>query len=518
MTFRAVDATRLPLAAALPGGLVLGLLCGLAFAPWGAWPLAILAVGGLTILVSGVRPRRAAAIGYAFGLGLMALNSAGVEMLGGWIVAVLVAFMALWVALIGWATNAGTRLPGWPIWVACVWLAAEFGYSRIPLGGFGWARLAWTTPDQPLSGFLPLIGANGVSWLVAFSGALLAWLALAPGRRRALITLIALVALFGGGAALRAVPVSDGDGDQITVGMVQGNVDGSGGPRAMGYARSVTNNHFSETATLMAKVRVGALAQPDFLLWPENSTDIDPNADAATRLRIEQSTHLADLPILVGAISYGPGDDERQTTSMWWDPELGETARYSKRNLVPFGEYTPFRSLVQQLIPMTQQVGRQSVVGTAPAVLRVSLPGHGEVAIGPIICYELAFDPTVYDTVRWGQQLLVVQSNNATYTGTAQPHQQFAITRVRAMELRREIVVSTTSSFSGLIDARGRVLDRTDEATAAARSYTVPLRTGTTPAIFVAPWLGIAAIAFALGAIVLGRRRPLSSARADAAH
>jgi apolipoprotein N-acyltransferase len=121
----------------------------------------------------------------------------------------------------------------------------------------------------------------------------------------------------------------------------------------------------------------------------------------------------------------------------------------------------------------------------------------------------------VYDTVRNGAQILVVQSNNSTYTGTAQPRQQFQITRVRAMEMRREIVVSTTSSFSGLIDPQGRVLAKTQEATAAAQTFTVPLRTGVSMGIRMGPALEWALSAVGLAAMVVAamqairRRQPV---------
>ena len=84
--------------------------------------------------------------------------------------------------------------------------------------------------------------------------------------------------------------------------------------------------------------------------------------------------------------------------------------------------------------------------------------GDRTVKVGDIICFELAYDSTIYDTVSNGAQVLLVQSNNATYGGTGQIEQQFAITRARAMETRREIAVATTNSVSGFIDRDGRVV------------------------------------------------------------
>ena len=87
--------------------------------------------------------------------------------------------------------------------------------------------------------------------------------------------------------------------------------------------------------------------------------------------------------------------------------------------------------------------------------------GGRPLKVGDVICFELAYDRTVYDADAAGAQVSMVQSNNATYGGTGQIEQQFAITRARAMESRREIAVATTNSVSGFIDRDGRVVHRT---------------------------------------------------------
>jgi apolipoprotein N-acyltransferase len=251
---------------------------------------------------------------------------------------------------------------------------------------------------------------------------------------------------------------------------------------------------------------------PDFVLWPENSTDIDPLLDPVTRSVVWSSAKIAGRPILVGAVTAGPGQDERQTTAMWWDPAYGVTATYHKRNLVPFGEWIPFRAQLLPLVPILKQVGAQSVPGTAPGVLEVSVNGR-PLRVGDVICFELAYDRTVYDAVA-GSEVLMVQSNNATYGGTGQVEQQFAITRARAMEARREIAVATTNSVSGFIDRDGTVVRRTAEFTNASFVETMPRRTALTPALRIAPWLdrglALAGLIFCVVALV---RAPVRAGR-----
>jgi apolipoprotein N-acyltransferase len=502
--------------------LLAGVALGLSWQPYGLWPLMLLGIPMFTLVVRGVRPLVACGLGYLFGLAMLALAISWVHVLGTWVAVVLIIFMSLFFGLLGLATTLVGRLRWWPIATACCWVLIEYAYSRIPFGGFGWTRIAYAVVDTPLAGLFPIIGVAGVSFVVALVGQLIAWAVLAlcgprfggaapRGRlRRPTRVIIAAAAIVGiglFGSALRLYQVEPAatSAGSVRVGIVQGNIPGRG-IEAMGRARSVTNNHLSETIHLMTKVRLGQEPQPDFLLWPENSTDIDPTVDPITRQTVQAATQVADRPILVGAVMQGPGPDERQTAALWWDPDRGVLARYDKQNLVPFGEWIPFRAQLLPLIPLLQQVGAQSVAGTRPGVLDVTAAGR-TIKIGDVICFELAYDQTIYRSITGGAQVLMVQSNNATYGGTGQIEQQFAITRARAMETRREIAVATTNSVSGFITRDGAIAIRTREFTAQSMVVEMPLRDALTPAIRVAPWLerGLALLAvLACFAAILG--------------
>jgi apolipoprotein N-acyltransferase len=491
-----------------------GIAAGLSWQPYGLWPLLLIGLPAFTLAVrnlsspnpdSGgpsssrgrgtVTTRRAFALGYVFGFAMLAITVSWVHVLGVWIAIVLIAFVSLFFGLLGIALHLVSTLPAWPLAAACCWVMIEYAYSRIPFGGFGWTRLAYAAVDTPLAGFLPIIGVAGVSFLVALIGQLVAWVVVGiprPGSRhdvvrRVGVTVLSVAVLLGAGLGLTFLRPPPGTAGSVNVGIVQGNVPGRG-LEALGRMRSVTNNHLAETVNLTVRSRLGKVPTPDFILWPENSTDIDPTQDPVTGQTVRAAAEIADRPIFVGAVMAGPGEDERQTTALWWDPERGITARYDKRNLVPFGEWIPFRRQLLPLLPILERVGAQSVPGTSPGVLEVGV-GDRRIKIGDIICFELAYDRTIYAVLSGGAQLLLVQSNNATYGGTGQIEQQFAITRARAMEARREIAVATTNGVSGFIDAHGRVLTRTEEFTAASMVVSMPLRTQLTPAIWLAPWI-----------------------------
>jgi apolipoprotein N-acyltransferase len=504
---------RTPIGARTLVAVLAGVALGLTWQPYGWWPLLAVAIPAFTLAVRGLRPRKAFGLGYLFGLGMLTVAVSWLHVLGVWVAALLIAFESLYFGLLGILLGLVGRLRWWPLAAAAAWVLVELAYSRFPFGGFGWSRIAYAAVDTPLAGLLPLIGVAGLSFAVALVAHLIGWAAWTwwSGRRhgerriRPLLlvgaTVVAVLLLATGARLYQVEPVQTAEGT-VRVGIVQGNIPGRG-IEAMGRARSVTNNHLSETVDLMTRVRLGQVAAPDFLLWPENSTDIDPTVDPVTRLTVDAAAKLADRPILVGAVMQGPGPDERQTTALWWVPGVGPQARYDKQNLVPFGEWIPFRAQLKPLFPILDQVGAQSVPGTKPGVLPVDVGGRS-VRIGDVICFELAYDETIYQTVAGGAQVLMVQSNNATYGGTGQIEQQFAITRARAMEARREVAVATTNSVSGFIDRDGRVVHRTAEFTADSMVVEMPLRSALTPAIRVASWLERGLAALALVAAVLG--------------
>lgn len=256
------------LRAALPVALAAGVATGLAWEPYGWWPLLLLGLPGFTVVVLGARPGRAFGLGYAFGLAMLTLAVSWTHVLGWWVAALLILFESLMFGLLGVAIALVSRLRIWPVAAAGCWVLIEFVYSRVPFGGFGWTRIAYTAVDTPLAGYLPVLGVVGLSFVVALVGSLIAWVVAAhwpagrrsrPGdqvgrRPRASRVLLVGSASIGllllGGAGMRSYhPERAGpDPETVRVGVVQGNVPGRG-IEALGRMRSVTNNHLSEVGS-----------------------------------------------------------------------------------------------------------------------------------------------------------------------------------------------------------------------------------------------------------------------------
>jgi len=188
-------------------GLVIGggLTTALAFQPFNLWPLLALGIAALTLAVVGTRARQAAGLGYLYGLTFLAVSIGWVYVIAIPVAVVLVAFESLWFLGLALLLRIAVRVPYWPVVAAGAWLLVEAGYSRFPFGGFGWVRLAFSAADAPVNGLFPLVGAAGVSFVVALVCQLVAWVALT-----ALTDRPALLRRAGVAAALIAVVTTAG--------------------------------------------------------------------------------------------------------------------------------------------------------------------------------------------------------------------------------------------------------------------------------------------------------------------
>lgn len=384
---------------------------------------------------------------------------------------------ALLLGVVALPLRSVARLAAWPVLMPAVWLLGEQVRGSFPFTGFPWGRLVHTALDTPMESWVRLVGLPATSFLMAcLAAALLLVVDRAARYRTAALAGFVGVLLLG---ALLPVGLSGGAGaDTARFALVQGNTPGEflQWPRG-----AIFQLHVDETRRLVDRVEDGSTEAPDVVLWPENSTDTDP------RNRPDESAQLDDLvadlgvPILVGGLLDGPTTDTVENAGLVWTAD-GPGEKYVKRKPVPYGEYVPFRDSLGSLVPrIDRDIPRDMVAGDEPGALTVN-----GVRIGDTICYDIAYDGVVDQAIADDAQVLVVQTSNAAFTGTAQPAQQWSISRLRAIETGRWVLVPSTNGISGVIDADGVVVTRAPLRQPATIETDVPLADGTTPAAVLA--------------------------------
>lgn len=504
-----------------------GAATALAFEPVGwAWLLPF-AVAALSLTVRGLHARHAFGLGVLYGAGFMLLLLPWLRVIGSDAWVGLSLMQAVFYALLGVALARVGELRWWPLWSAACWVAAEFLRGSVPWGGFPWGRLAYATIDTPIAPVIRAVGAAGTSFLVALSGCLLAWAVVAVKDsdgtallrpEGATVTRAAVAAVLGAGllwlapsGVASAWPSAGRADSTLRVAAVQGNVPGEG-MTAFAERRAVLDNHVEATLGLADRIQSGATERPELVLWPESSTDIDPFVDPTAYADIQGAVDAVGVPVLVGAMVTGPGPQDIRNQGILWRPGTGPSQRYSKTHPVPFGEYIPMRAQLATLFERLDQIPRDMVPGTSPGLFQVA-----GTTVGDLICFEVAYDQVVRDVMDAGARLLVVQTNNATYMGTGQVEQQFAIARLRALETQRYVAVVATNGVSGLIGPDGSVVARAPVREPAVLEAGLGLLDVRSPAVMLGPWLERALLLAALAALVAGARsKPARGAASEA--
>ena len=473
-------AGRLPARSAL--AVLGGLSLWLAFPGTAWWPMAPVGVMLMSLSTIGTTARRGFLLGLLGGLAcfLPTLHWSGIYVGDTpWIA--LSVTESLYLACMGMAIavvqRRGAVRPGA---VAALWVLQELFRSNVPFGGFPWARLAWTTADSPLVRFASIAGAPGLTFVVALLGALLALVVfrVATGQLSLLRLLVPTAATALVGASAFVVPVPTG-GKPLQVVGVQGNVP-TAGLDFNAQRRAVLDNHVATTKQAARMVADGKIASPELVVWPENSSDIDPtrNADAATG--IAQAVGAVGVPVIVGAVLQEPAP-KVSNTSMLYLPGRGLVDQYVKQHPVPFAEYMPYRSFFRQFSDKVDLLTTEFAHGKQVGVFDIPTRS-GTVKVGPVICFEVAYDAVTRAPVDRGAQLLIVQTNNATFGYTAESEQQLAISQVRAVEHGRSVVHISTVGVSGLITPDGVVHDRSELFTRKVLAGELPLRSAMTMA------------------------------------
>ncbi len=407
-------------------------LVSAAFEPIGIWYLAVI---GLTLYLQKLRSSSRPmlhSLAFGFILNAIVLYWSG-KYVGPIPWLLLSALQALFYLPVGWVYRRTHRL----LWSALALLAMEEIRSRFPFGGFGWTRIAFSQVDSPA---LPIVALGGVIALSAFTLAIALLLVRIRGKNLAAILSLFVIALL-----LPANPQGSGEVNLIAI---QGNTPEVG----LGFnsrAKAVFDLHRDVTRRVTAD-------QYDAIIWPENAIDIDPRLFPEVQADIAALTGDLSTPIIAGVVQRAANGP--QNASILFGEDGIRESVYIKRGLTPFGEYIPLRGLAELVSPLAKKVN-----DFIPGSKRVTHTVAG-VELGPIICYEIILDDLVRDMAK-NSQALIVQTNSATFAGTAESAQQLAITRIRAVEHSRAILSVSTVGISAFIDNNGRVLSQTGENT-----------------------------------------------------
>ena len=476
-----------------------GTLLPLSLAPFHYYPLALVS---LVLLFNGLRqtktPLQTAVVATLFGLGMFGLGVYWVFIalakfgdlgwiLSGLMTAIFVSFLASVLGFVFWFAHRLIRR-SWTshdlLWLFPVtWFGFEW-FKTWFLTGFPWLEVGAGQIDGPLASYIPLVGTQGVSLLVALCAAWIVHSFVARKWQWA----IPVIALWAGGFALQPFLWTQPVSAPLSVSAIQGSVpqslhwDAEQAGKTMRLYREMTQQNWDS----------------DLIVWPENALPVAYHqANAQFLAPLQKEAQATNTTLLIGM----PYEDP--ATKAYYNSValLGDkTSFYRKQRTVPFGEFTPFASGLNAIglsVPLGFSRGEKH-----QPLLTVS--GH---PIGVSICYDDVYSDTIVASLP-AAHFLVNATNNGWYGNSSAPAQHLQIARNRALETGREIVRSTTSGISALIDSKGNITTQTPAFEPAVLRGTIQPRTGSTPYVRSHGWAGRAlAVLCLLLWFVIARRK-----------
>jgi apolipoprotein N-acyltransferase len=332
---------------------------------------------------------------------------------------------------------------------SAAWVATEF-FRGVVFGGFPWVLLGDSQVTVlPVAQLASVLGVYGVSALVAFISASIAYAMLTNGRRRA-ASLAAAAVLLTATAAWGTARIADGSlttssGTPIRVGLIQANIAQEDKWNA-GEARRIFTTYMAMTRDAVAR---GA----EYVIWPESATPFMFENDPVGQEALRALAREVRVPILFGSDQEVTRPEPALYNAAFLvTPEGSTAAVYRKIHLVPWGEFIPMKRLLFFVSPLVD-----SFTDFSPGTEMVLLP-VGSHLVSTAICYEVVYPSLIRQAVQAGSELLTTITNDAWYGHSSAPYQHFALASMRAIEQGRYLARAANTGISGVIDPYGRIV------------------------------------------------------------
>jgi apolipoprotein N-acyltransferase len=455
--------------------------------PWGWWPLAF--------------------VGIALWDGLIADVGWAARLRRSWLVAAVWLFPGLlWMwdltepgyivaaaAYAGYFAVAAALVPPhaparWIAFPAAIVLA-EIARWTVPFGGVPLATLAMSQADAPLAPTARIAAAIALSGLVALGGVAISAAVTQRWRGAGLLTAVVLAFWAVSWVAPRGEAVGE-----VTYAIVQG-----GGEQRTRASQTDERQVFERHLEASEQIRPPV----DVVLWPENVVSVDELAGSREDVELAALARRLETTLVIGATE-DAGRENFLNAAIVYNPDGTTGERYDKVRRVPFGEYVPFRDVVETLASDAGLPARDAIEGDGPAILRTDA---GDFAVA--ISWEIFFTNRVREGVLDGGQLILNPTNGSSYWLTQVQTQQVASSRLRAIETGRWVLQSSPTGFSAVITPDGDLLARSGVSEQRVFQGTAELREGDTIAARIGqqPTVLLAAAALVTGWAVDRRRR-----------
>ncbi|MEH6446366.1 MAG: apolipoprotein N-acyltransferase [Oceanospirillaceae bacterium] len=456
----------------------------LAFAPFDLWIFALITPGLLYLLLNNQSVKKAAGLGWLFGLGFFGSGVSwvyvSIHTYGNTsaIPAALLTFafcaaLALLFLIQAWCYQKYFSQRYTALSFSIIWLLFEWLRSWL-FTGFPWLYLGYAATDTPLS---PLASIGGI-WLlslvvVAFSVSFAKYLH-SRNKQYCLIS----VAILSSALVISYTLPSNWtvlSGDPIKISIVQPNIPQETKWKSDQLAQ-ILDKYYKITRPLLGD---------SVIIWPETAIpSLYDNIDPYFSPLIDQQIQAGGS--LISGVPMKVTDPEHLLGRRIHNSILNLTNKtsYHKQRLVPFGEYIPWQNEFRDLFNF---LNIPDFTFSVPKENPQSLMSVGKYHYSTAICYEIAYPELVRQYSKTADLILTL-SNDTWFSHSIGPDQHFQIARMRAIENGRWLVRSSNNGISAIVNPQGEVVKVAERYTQAVLTGEVLPMQGLTPYQRLGQW------------------------------
>ena len=339
-----------------------------------------------------------------------------------------------------------------PLSAAALWVVGEWSQTLFWFG-VPWARLSISqTKMLPEFQSVSLFGSCFLTFLIVAVNFFVACALLSPVKKRIFAAVGAGIFIFNtvfGAVALLTDGIKENGSREIKAAVIQGNISSTEKWGFDWYERTEEK--------YIGLIEKAAADGAELVVIPETVFPVYIENNAKIRNLLSEMAKKNSVTILVGTMTKDENECQRNIiVAVTPDGEFHMENYYSKRHLVPFGEYVPWRDLFTAIYPPLSDIGmldNDFTPGEDPAVFDT-----GEYKIGSAICFDSIFAELIRGSVNDGAELIAIETNDSWFSDSAAVYMHEAQAKLRAVEAGRYVLRAANTGISAIISPTGRAI------------------------------------------------------------
>lgn len=339
-----------------------------------------------------------------------------------------------------------------PLSAAALWAVGEWSQTLFWFG-VPWARLSISqTKMLPEFQSVSLFGSCFLTFLIVAVNFFVACALLSPVKKRIFAAVGAGIFIFNtvfGAVALLTDGIKENGSREIKAAVIQGNISSTEKWGFDWYERTEEK--------YIGLIEKAAADGAELVVIPETVFPVYIENNAKIRNLLSETAKKNSVTILVGTMTKDENECQRNIiVAVTPDGEFHMENYYSKRHLVPFGEYVPWRDLFTAIYPPLSDIGmldNDFTPGEDPAVFDT-----GEYKIGSAICFDSIFAELIRGSVNDGAELIAIETNDSWFSDSAAVYMHEAQAKLRAVEAGRYVLRAANTGISAIISPTGRAI------------------------------------------------------------